>query len=305
MIVSVTLVVLVIAVAGRVRQSWRKPAWWATAFGFVGVATYGFFAASPALLDRALGGQNTLTLVRDAAAVAAMWFFHNAVAAQRMYQTRHLPWWGLCLAIASFAVPFAFIHEPGPTSQSFVLDRLDQFPVWLFSTVYTALMGTLAGRTIAMLASKRTTPTKLWVTGLSLMLVSDILEVGYLAIAHFGDVGAEFRERFYYVAQLPFFSGVIIAVVGFIWIIVTLSFWWVIARWTLHIDSQVKGLMFLQLREQAVAKGKWTNRQVALDSAADIRDRVKLGHQRLTPLERVIFTVVERMLSNQLKKARA
>jgi len=305
MIESLTLFVLAVAVAFRVKKSWRKPAWWATAFGLLSVSTYGLFMAPPAVLDALIGGQNALTLVRDAAAVAAMWFFHNAVAAQRDYQSRRLPWWGLCLAIASFAVPFALIHEPGPTSQSFVLDRLDQFLVWLFSTVYTALMGTLAGRTIAMLASRRTVPTKLWVTGLSLMLVSDVLEVGYLAIAHFGDVGAEFRERFYYVAQLPFFSGVIIAVAGFIWIIVTLSFWWVIARWTLHIDSQVKGPMFLQLREQAVAKGKWTNRQVALDSAADIRDRVKLGHQRLTAVERLIFTVVERMLSNQLKKARA
>jgi hypothetical protein len=302
MIQSVCLLLLIVAVLFRARRSYRKPAWWATLFGLISLTTYGLAPIAPTGLDALLGDKNILTLVRDVTAVTAMYSFHNAVAVERGYPRRRVPWWPLFLAVAAFAIPFALITNPGHTSTRFVLDRLDQTPVWLFATIYTVAMGVLAGLTIWMLSAKRSAPTVLWVLGLSLMMVSDVLEVAYLAAAHFDPVSQAFRERYYYVAEIPFFSGVAIAVLGFIWILGARAFWWAAARWTVSVDARGHDPSFREQRLALARSRHWSNRQLAFDSAANVRDRVKIGLQELTLPEGLAFGVVERTLSNKLEE---
>lgn len=299
MIQSACLLVLIAVVVIR-HRSWRKPAWWATVFAAVSVATYGVIGAPPLVLDGILGSRNLLTLVRDASAVAALALFHNAVAAERGFQRRRLPWWAIVAAIVAFSVPFLLITAPAGDASRFVLDRLDQAAVWLFATLYTAIMGALSAHTIRMLAERRTIPTVLWVVGLSLMLVSDVIEVIYLGIAHFAPVSAAFREHYYYVAKEPFFSGIIIAVGGFFWILGARSFWRAAARWTVWIDARGHGPSYREGRLALVRAGGWSNKQLAFDSAANVRDRVRVGIQELSPTERIVFGLIERTLSKKL-----
>ncbi len=113
MIESLCLAVLFVVVALRARRSYRKAAWWGTVFGMVSVMTYGVIGAGPADLDRVLGDRNTLTLVRDLTALAAMWAFHNAVVRERGRLNRRLPWWSLLAAALSVAVPFSLIDRGG------------------------------------------------------------------------------------------------------------------------------------------------------------------------------------------------
>ncbi|MCE0459442.1 hypothetical protein [Curtobacterium flaccumfaciens] len=305
MIQSACLLILVVAVTLRARRSYRKPAWWATVFGLVSLATYGVIGAPPSVLDGFLGDRNLLTLVRDASGLAAMWAFHNAVATERGFERRRLPWWSVAAAIAAFAIPFLLITDPGHNSPRFVLDRLDQPAVWLFATLYTAFMGIVSALTIRMLAERRTAPTVFWVAGLSLMVVSDVLEVLYLCVAHFGPVSASFREHYYYVSELPFFSGIFLAVAGFIWILGARTFWWAAARWTVSVDARGRERNYRENRLALARAMGWSNRQLAFDSAANIRDRVKVGLQDLSAGERVAFAVVERTLSKKLKEVAA
>ena len=302
MIQAICLVALMIVVGLRARSSWHKPAWWATAFGAIAVATYGILWATPVVLDGMLGGRNLLTLVRDAAAVAAVWFFHNAVAAQQRKPEKKLPAWGLGLAVLSFTVPFLLISRPGPTSSAFVLDRLDQFPVWLFSSVYIFIVGALAARAIALLSSEKTVMTRFYVLGLSLMLVGSIIELMYLAATHFGPTNPDFRESLYYVAERPFFGGIFITVLGFLWVYAVRVFWTHLARWTLRIDARHEGGEYLARSLATSSENGWSDRQLAVNSAVNIRDRLKIGTQALSRREHALFSGVEHLLSNHLER---
>lgn len=305
MIKEVVLLSLTLAVTIRAKRSWKRPAWWATVFALLSMATYGFLTLSPTDLDGLLGSQNRITLVRDATAVTALWLFHNAVAKERKLNERLIPLWVIIAAIISFALPFVFVRDPGPTSQNFVLDRLDQTTVWLFSSMYTMVMALLAIRTIWILASKNTLATQLWVTGLSLMFISDLLELGYLAVAHFCDVTNAFRAQFYGISKWPFFIGVTIAVVPFIWIGGVLSFWWFAAEWTWRIAIRSQESAQTKERRREMEQRGWTNRQKTVSNATEIRNRLKLGTLPLLPAEVPLFAAIERCLSSRLERRRA
>jgi hypothetical protein len=303
MIESLCLASLVLVVIVRTRSSWRKPAWWATTFAAISIGTYGIFAASPAVMDGLLGGRNLLTLLRDISAVAAMWFFHNALAIARGRPERKLPAWLLCVALTSFAIPFLLIPQPGPTSPHFVLDRLDEFTVWLFAAVYISIMGGLAARAITFLYRDLSVMTGLYVLGLSLMLVGSVVEFAYLCIAHFAPPDASFRESFYFAAEVPFFGGILLAVLGFIWVLGRRAFWKSLALWTVQVDGRAH---YADYRTQVLMHaqaGGWSSRQIALDSAVNIRDRLKMGTQTLSRTETLVFSAVERLLSGRLEGA--
>jgi hypothetical protein len=303
MIHAICLIALILVVVLRAHSSWRKPAWWATAFGAVSIATYGIFWANPTVMDGALGDRNLLTLVRDASAVAAMWFFHNAVAAQRHRPERKLPLWALGLALAAFVVPFLLIPHPGPTSEDFVLDRLRSLSTWLFASVYIAIMGVLAALVIALLRFEKTIMTRFHTLGISLMLLGSALELAYLFIAHFALAGSAFTRAFYNVAEGPFFVGIFTAVLGFVWVLGVRNFWKYLARWTVRIDARAHDADYHnQVMLRARTDG-WSNRQLAMDSAVNIRDRLKIGTQKLSKTDDFVFTGVERMLSVQLQEA--
>lgn len=303
MIENICLVALIVVVLMRAHASWRKPAWWATTFAAVSIATYGLFPASPTAIDGLLGNRNLLTLLRDTSAVAGMWFFHNAVAAERGRPEKKLPVWRLCVAVAAFAIPFLLIPEPGPTSADFVLDRLDEFPTWLFSSVYISIMGTLAARIITLLYRENTVTTWLYVIGLSLMLLGSAVELSYLCATHFGSPDENFRTSFYYAAEGPFFSGIFVAVLGFVWLIGLRMFWRALARWTLRIDGRAHEPGYYTMVLTHTRADGWSYRQLAADSAVNIRDRLKIGTQTLSRTDSVMFAIVERLLSGRLKRA--
>jgi hypothetical protein len=296
------LIALIVVVVVRARSSWRKPAWWATTFAAVSIATYGILAVSPLVMDGFLGGRNLLTLLRDASAVAGMWFFHNAVTVARRRPERRLPAWGLCLAVSTFVIPFLLIPEPGPTSPNFVLDRLDELPTWLFSSIYISIMGVLAARVIALLSRELSVMTWLYILGLSLMLLGSALELVYLCIAHFGPPDAGFRETFYYVAEGPFFAGIFIAVLGFVWVLGLRMFWKSLARWTLQLDGRAHSADYRAQVLVRARSGGWSSRQLAVESAVNVRDRLKMGTQTLSRTDHLMFGFVERLLSGRIEE---
>ncbi|GAA4682246.1 hypothetical protein [Frondihabitans cladoniiphilus] len=303
MIHTICLIAFVLVVAVRAHSSWRKPAWWATAFGAVSIATYGVFLATPAVMDGFLGSRNLLTLVRDSSAVAAMWFFHNAVAAQQHRPDRKLPLWALLLAWAAFAVPFLLIPHPGLTSADFVLDRLRYLPTWLFSTIYISIMGVLAASVLALLGFERSIMTRLYKLGIFLMLVGSGLEAAYLFVAHFVPGTGSFARDFYNVAEGPFFGGILIGVLGIAWVLSVRTFWKYLARWTLRLDARAHDADYRERTLLMARVNGWSNRQLAMDSAVNIRDRLKVGAQRLSKTDDLVFTGIERMLSSQLQEA--
>jgi hypothetical protein len=166
-------------------------------------------------------------------------------------------------------------------------------------------MGLVSALTLTMLAEDRTVPTVLWVSGLSLMFVSDVLEVGYLAIAHLAPVGEGWRAQFYNIAEIPFFLGIFLAVFGFIWIAVPLGFWWVISRWTLHVDARAQGAGYRREILALARARNWTNRHIALESAVNIRDRLQVEGQALSPFDQFLFAIVEQALSKRTREATA
>lgn len=301
MIEGLCLAVLALVVLLRARTSWRKPAWWATTFAAVSLATYGVFTASPAVIDGFLGDRNLLTLVRDTSAVAALWLFHNAVARERRRPEKRLPMWGLGVALGAFGIPFLLIPEPGPTSADFVLDRLGEFPTWLFSSVYIVIVGALAVMIIALLSREMTVVTWLYIVGLALMLLGSAMELGYLCFAHFGS-DESFDKAFYYVAEGPFFGGIFIAALGFVWLLGMRAFWKFVARWTLRVDGRAQGFDYRANVLVRAQMGGWSSRQLAVDSAVNIRDRLKMGTQTLSKVDNLMFRVVERLLSRRLEE---
>ncbi|CAM5539629.1 hypothetical protein [Leifsonia shinshuensis] len=305
MIQGICLIAFAAVVLLRAPASWRKPAWWATAFGTISIATYGVLWASPTVMDGLLGGRNLLTLLRDTSAIAAMWFFHNAVAAQRGRAEKKLHTWTLFVALAVVVVPFLCIPNPGPTSENFVLDRLSEFPTWLFSAVYISIMGALAARVLVLLAHQRSIMTGLYMGGMGLMVIGSIIELVYLCIAHFGPFDRSFRESYYYASKPPFFGGLLVAVLGVAWVFGLRVFWKYVARWTVRIDTRAHlGGNRAAVIERAYASG-WSDRQLAVDSAVNIRDRLKIGSQELSRIDTLMFSGVERLLSLHVERTTA
>lgn len=262
MIINLCLVALFLLVLFR-RDRWR-PSWLATLAGAISLSTWGVFGVSAATFDSWIGGANWITLGRDIAATVAFWWYREAIGravgrapfgSPRGDSTgaARVPWLLVAL-VACYTVPFALITEKGTTSESFVLDRLDQPTVWLFATLYMSTILLLSFDTLRLLL-----PTKgllgVIACGYAVVIGGCLIEIGYLALTHFGVGGEAFRASMYYAAEVPFFTGVFtiaVAIAG------TALRAWARYRWTLF------GLLGVRRRADTGNASLWKATRVLL-----------------------------------------
>jgi hypothetical protein len=189
-----------------------RPAWIATGVGMLSLATYGTIVPASAL-DEALGDSNLLTLARDLCATSAFWFFREAVGGYAGVATRSKPS-DLFSMLFSYALPFFWIADRNHFSVSFIENRIDQLPVWLYGTTYMFTIGWLSYTTIRLARKRRTRTGVVFSVGYTLVVLSCAIEIAYLSLAHLDIGGAEFRHSMYYLSESPFFTGILIIVVG-------------------------------------------------------------------------------------------
>lgn len=220
--ISLCLLLMLALVAMR-PNSLLKPSWVATLTGALSIATW----ISPTFLDSFIGGSNVLTLVRDVLAVLSFWFYREAVSRATGKRptgdvrfgsspVRRIPW-SLVALIGLFAVPFALISDRGTTSPQFVLHRLDQPSMWLFTSLYMLVLILLSIDTMRMLVGAKNVRLRIILAGYGIVIVGCVVEIAYLTAAHFGWGGASFRSSMYFAAELPFFTGIFLIGVAIAW----------------------------------------------------------------------------------------
>lgn len=220
--ISLCLLLMLALVAMR-PNSLLKPSWVATLTGALSIATW----ISPTFLDSFIGGSNLLTLVRDVLAVLSFWFYREAVTRATgkrptgdvrfgPSRMRRIPW-SLVALIGLFAVPFALIADRGTTSPRFVMHRLDQPAMWLFASLYMLVLILLSVDTVRMLIGAKNVRLRIILAGYGIVIVGCVVEIAYLAAAHFGWGGASFRSSMYFAAELPFFTGIFLIGVAIAW----------------------------------------------------------------------------------------
>lgn len=240
--ITICLVLMTCLAALPRGRSILSPSWLATCFGALSISTWGFLGVSSFTLDAFLGGHNWLTLVRDLLATTSFWYYRRAVSRathrpligpRRLHRwlLSHYRWarrrvFGNVLLFAlmgSYAIPFALIENKGHTSSSFVLNRLDQPAMWLFASLYMGTLLLLSLDSLRMLSRPQEATVKegrlltLIALGFVLVIIACLLELGYLTTAFSGYGGEHFRVEYYYVAQWPFFAGLIAIGLGIAW----------------------------------------------------------------------------------------
>lgn len=220
--ISLCLLLMLGLVALR-PNSLLKPSWLATLTGALSMATW----ISPTLLDSFLGGSNVLTLLRDVLAVLSFWFYREAVSRATgkrptgdvrfgSARAKLIPW-SLVSLVALFVVPFASISDRGTTSPQFVIDRLDQSAMWLFTSLYMLVLILLSVDTVRMLVGEKSIKLRVILVGYCVVMAGCAVEIAYLTAAHFGWGGVTFRDSMYFAAELPFFAGIFIIGVAIAW----------------------------------------------------------------------------------------
>lgn len=193
-----------------------RPAFWATVSGIVALSTYGW--PIPFLTyDALLGGSNVITLVRDLAATSAFWFFREALGRRAGGEGRIGSRWGLAFMFGSYIVPFLLIRDRGETSKDFIIDRLDQTAVWLYGSAYMATLVWLSVSSIINARRNWRGVQLVFITGFAVTTVGCLIEIAFLTASHFGYGGDAFRYSAWNAAEIPFFLGLLIIMLGIVW----------------------------------------------------------------------------------------
>ena len=218
-LICLALLVLLVIFRGprAVASASARPSWWATVSGVIALSTYGGpipFAA----YDRFLGNSNVTTLVRDLGATSAFWFFREALAWRAGSRGRYGSRWGLATMFLSFTIPFFLIANRGPTSVTFIIDRLDQAAVWLYGAAYMTGLLWMASSGVFIARKNWKSFQSVFIAGFLLVIASCIIEITYLTATHFGYGGQEFRYTAWDFSKLPFFLGIGIIILGIVWV---------------------------------------------------------------------------------------
>ncbi|PPF14673.1 MULTISPECIES: hypothetical protein [unclassified Rathayibacter] len=220
MIQQVCLALLIALVLVRAPRAAAKPAarpaFWATVSGAVALSTYGF-PIPFFTYDALLGGTNVITLVRDLAAASAFWFFREALGRRAGGEGRVGSRWGLAIMFGSYIVPFLLIGNRGRTSVDFIIDRLDQTAVWLYGSAYMATLVWLSVSSIINARRNWRGVQLVFITGFAITTIGCLIEIAFLTASHFGYGGDAFRYSAWNAAEIPFFLGLLIIMLGIGW----------------------------------------------------------------------------------------
>ncbi|RFA06814.1 hypothetical protein B7R21_18375 [Subtercola boreus] len=177
------LLVLLLARLSSLKRPSARPAWLATFFGCLAIISIGAVLPLP-LVDEALGGSNLINLVQSFLTVSAFWFFRDAVSVFYLKPKLHSRW-TLLLTVTAMAVPFAFIHDRGPTSNTFMADHVDQLGNVAYNIVYMAAVALIVFDLIHLLRRPADNIQKVFLVGLIPIPVACVVEIAYVSTAHF------------------------------------------------------------------------------------------------------------------------
>lgn len=190
-----------------------RPAWWASIAGAVSLTTYGTPIPAP-VYDRILGGQNLLTLLRDLAAIAALWFMREALAGYSRSAKRYAPAWHLCVTLAGITGLFLLVQHRTPTSRTLVMDQIAQPAAWLYGVVYMAALGWSLLDSARLTVREGRGVVRIITSGAILTALGCLVEIVVLTAAYFGWGGSPFRSSFGDASAVPFFIGLIVMLLG-------------------------------------------------------------------------------------------
>lgn len=216
---AILIVLMLVRAPRAAARPAARPAFWATVSGAIALSTYGF-PIPFFTYDALLGGSNVITLVRDLAATSAFWFFREALGRRAGGQGRVGSRWGLAFMYASYTVPFALISDRSTTSVNFIIDRLDETAVWLYGSAYMATLVWLSVSSIRLALHNWRGVQLVFITGFAVTTIGCLIEIGFLTASHFGFGGSEFRYSAWDAAELPFFLGLLIIMLGIGWVAV-------------------------------------------------------------------------------------
>ncbi len=218
MILQLTCLALILLLAvlrgpRALHRSQARPAWWASVAGTISLTTYGVPIPAP-VYDRLLGGQNYLTLLRDLAAVAALWFLREALAGYSRSAKRYAAPWRLGVALTVITVLFVLIQHRAPTSATLVMDEIAQPVSWLYGIAYMGVVLWMLIDSARLTMRRGRGPVRVITAGAVLTASGSVVEIAVLTAAHFGWGGAPFRESFSEISGAPFFVGLAIMLLG-------------------------------------------------------------------------------------------
>jgi hypothetical protein len=176
------LLVLLLTRLSSLKRPSARPAWLATFFGCLAIISIGAVFPLP-LVDEALGGTNLINLAQSFLTVTAFWFFRDAVST--FYQKPKLrSRWTLLFIVVAMAVPFLFIHDRGPTSNTFMADHVDQLGNVLYNIVYMLAVAVIVLDLIHLLRRPADKIQTVFLVGLIPIPAACAVEITYVVTAH-------------------------------------------------------------------------------------------------------------------------
>jgi hypothetical protein len=192
------LLVLLLTRLSSLRRPSARPAWLATFFGCLAIISIGAVFPLP-LVDEVLGGTNLINLVQSFLTVSAFWFFRDAVCVFYQKPKLHSRWW-LLLTVVAMAIPFIFIENRGPTSNTFMADHVDQLGNVLYNVVYMSAVALVVFDLIYLLRRPADKIQTVFFIGLFPIPAACLIEITYVVAAHLfpGWAGAQMLADAFY-----------------------------------------------------------------------------------------------------------
>jgi hypothetical protein len=193
----------------------------------IGIGLLGLFLGGvivpEAVIDAYLGGLNVLHLVRNLSVTLAVWLIRDGIFAayshDNSYRCRfsHRP---PAVGLAALAITIPFVCQQfGPTTSSFVPENVQQLPVFIYATVYMAILALLALSILRIcLQPQASLPVRVSArvvaSGMGVVALASVEEIAYMTAMH-NDAGGSTIQHVLYVLFSPlFYSGVLLTSLG-------------------------------------------------------------------------------------------
>lgn len=161
-----------------------------------------------ATLDTWLGGTNLLNLAQNLAAATSFWLVMQAVTSSNS-TLRTLRWRPLVLGLTAFTIPFFFIDR-GPTEEDFIVERSDQLALFLYASIYMAMVAVICAYLMLKIWSGRTATHWILVIGSGLVATASTIEIVYLAAMCFRWWSSDARTLVGHLFDPLFYGGVVL-----------------------------------------------------------------------------------------------
>lgn len=199
-----------------------------TAFvGAIGIGVLGLFSTGVVVpeeaLDAALGGDNLLHLVRNLCVTGAVWLVREGIFAayspddEYRVHFSHRP---IAAGLAALAIIAPFLSQQFvPTTLSYVPENVGQMPVFIYASVYMAILASLAVSVLRIcLRPQESLPvrvsSRVVASGMALVALASVEEIVYMTAVHTDVGGSSLHEILYVLFNPLFYGGVLLTSLG-------------------------------------------------------------------------------------------